>query len=98
MPGAGRESVSVRLLSLIQNRSRLSLSRLSQMLDVTGSHPFLKSVVAADPKRPVEIDADTRDIVQNVYIRKVEKKDGALFNVEFETIPMVKDPFKASKK
>ncbi len=58
----------------------------------------MKGAKWTSPRGPVEIDADTRDIVQNVYIRKVEKKDGALFNVEFETIPMVKDPFKASKK
>ena len=50
------------------------------------------------PRGPVEIDPETRDIVQNIYVRKVEKKDGQLYNVEFATIPMVKDPFKASKK
>ena len=50
------------------------------------------------PRGPVSIDPDTRDIVQNIYIRKVEKKDGALWNMEFATIPDVKDPFKASKK
>jgi branched-chain amino acid transport system substrate-binding protein len=36
--------------------------------------------------------------VQNIYVRKVESKDGQLYNMEFETIPMVKDPFKAAKK
>ena len=35
--------------------------------------------------------------MQNIYIRKVEKEDGALYNVEFETIPNVKDPVKAGK-
>ena len=47
----------------------------------------------ADLDRP-----DTRDIVQNIYIRKVEKVDGELYNVEFATIPNVKDPVKAAKK
>jgi branched-chain amino acid transport system substrate-binding protein len=46
------------------------------------------------PRGPIEIDPATRDIVQNVYIRRVEKVDGHLANVEFETIPMVKDPWK----
>ncbi len=46
------------------------------------------------PRGPIEIDPQTRDIVQNVYIRRVEKVDGKLGNVEFETIPMVKDPWK----
>ena len=46
------------------------------------------------PRGPIEIDPATRDIVQNVYIRRVEKVDGQLANVEFDTIPMVKDPWK----
>ena len=46
------------------------------------------------PRGPIMIDPATRDIVQNVYIRKVEKIDGKLANVEFETFPMVKDPWK----
>ena len=47
------------------------------------------------PRGPVVIDKDTRDIVQTVYIRKVEKIDGRLVNVEFDKIPDVKDPVKA---
>jgi branched-chain amino acid transport system substrate-binding protein len=46
------------------------------------------------PRGPIEIDPETRDIVQNVYIRRVEKVDGHLVNAEFDTIPMVKDPWK----
>jgi branched-chain amino acid transport system substrate-binding protein len=47
------------------------------------------------PRGPVMIDAETRDLVQNVYIRRVEKMpDGKLANIEFETIPHVKDPWK----
>jgi len=46
----------------------------------------------------VSIDPATRDIVQNIYVRKVEKTDGALYNVEFETIPNMKDPYKAAKR
>lgn len=41
---------------------------------------------------PVSIDPGTRDIVQNVYIRKAEKIDGGVFNVEFDTIEKFKDP------
>lgn len=44
---------------------------------------------------PIMIDPDTRDIVQNEYLRKVERVNGHLANVELETIPMVKDPWKA---
>jgi len=46
------------------------------------------------PRGPIMIDPDTRDIVQNVYIRRAEKQDGKLANVEIATIPMVKDPWK----
>jgi len=46
------------------------------------------------PRGPIAIDPDTRDIVQNIYIRRVERVAGALANVEFTTIPAVKDPWK----
>jgi len=46
------------------------------------------------PRGPVEIDPATRDVVQNIYIRRAEKVDGKLANVEIATIPMVKDPWK----
>ena len=46
------------------------------------------------PRGPIEIDPATRDIVQTVYIRRVEKEDGHLANVEFDSIPLVKDPWK----
>jgi branched-chain amino acid transport system substrate-binding protein len=47
------------------------------------------------PRGPVSIDPDTRDIVQTVYIQKVEKVGGKLTNVEIDKIPDVKDPVKA---
>jgi branched-chain amino acid transport system substrate-binding protein len=46
------------------------------------------------PRGPISIDPDTRDIVQNVYVRKVEKVDGKLVNVVIDTLPNVKDPVK----
>jgi branched-chain amino acid transport system substrate-binding protein len=46
---------------------------------------------------PISIDPETRDIVQNVYIRRVERKDGELYNIEFETFHAVKDPAKANQ-
>jgi branched-chain amino acid transport system substrate-binding protein len=48
----------------------------------------------ASPRGPIMIDPDTRDIVQNEYMRRIEKVNGQLANVEFETMPMVKDPWK----
>jgi branched-chain amino acid transport system substrate-binding protein len=55
-----------------------------------------KGTAWESPRGPVSIDPDTRDIVQNVYIRKVEKKNGELYNVEFATFPNIKDPIKAA--
>lgn len=46
------------------------------------------------PRGMVEIDPKTRDIIQDVYFRKVEKVDGQLYNVEFGSVPMVRDPAK----
>ncbi len=46
------------------------------------------------PRGPIAIDPETRDIVQNEYLRRVEKVNGKIVNVELETIPMVKDPWK----
>jgi branched-chain amino acid transport system substrate-binding protein len=58
----------------------------------------LKGWKYMSPRGPVEIDPETRDIIQNEYVRKVEKIGGKLANVEFDTIPMVKDPWKALGK
>jgi branched-chain amino acid transport system substrate-binding protein len=44
------------------------------------------------PRGPISIDPATRDIVQNIYIRRVEKVGGAYVNVEFDTVKDVKDP------
>jgi branched-chain amino acid transport system substrate-binding protein len=57
----------------------------------------MKGMVFESPRGPVYIDAQTRDIVQNIYLRKVEKKNGSLYNVEFDVIKDVKDPGKARK-
>jgi len=49
------------------------------------------------PARPDLDRSGTRDIVQNIYIRKVEKVDGELYNVEFATFEAVKDAGKTKK-
>ena len=57
----------------------------------------MKGMSWVSPRGPISIDPETRDIIQNVYIRKVERVNGELYNQEFETIPNVKDPSKAKK-
>jgi branched-chain amino acid transport system substrate-binding protein len=54
----------------------------------------MKGQVFESPRGPMFIDAQTRDVVHNIYIRKVEKVNGQLFNQEFATITDVKDPGK----
>jgi len=57
----------------------------------------MKGAAWESPRGPISIDPATRDIVQNIYMRKVEKVKGELYNVEFETFANVKDPGKAKK-
>jgi branched-chain amino acid transport system substrate-binding protein len=54
----------------------------------------MKGLAWESPRGPVSIDPQTRDIVQNVYLRRVEKVGDRLGNVEFSTYPNVKDPSK----
>lgn len=58
----------------------------------------MKGLAWESPRGPISIDPETRDIIQNIYVRKVDKLNGELYNVEFATIPNVKDPVKAAKK
>ena len=58
----------------------------------------MKGMKWESPRGPISIDPDTRDIIQNIYIRRVEKVGGELYNVEFATFEAVKDPIKAAKK
>ena len=55
----------------------------------------MKGQIFESPRGQVLVDAQTRDVVQDVYLRKVEKKDGQLYNVEFDVIKGVKDPGKS---
>jgi branched-chain amino acid transport system substrate-binding protein len=53
-----------------------------------------KGMKLVGPNGPVEIDPDTRDIIQNVYLSKVEKHGDEYVNAPFATIPNVKDAWK----
>ncbi|MHB1201194.1 MAG: ABC transporter substrate-binding protein [Polaromonas sp.] len=54
----------------------------------------LKGLQFESPRGPIMIDPDTRDIVQTVYYRRVEERNGKLYNIEFDQIDNVKDPGK----
>lgn len=57
----------------------------------------MKGQIFESPRGPIYIDGQTRDIVQNVYIRRVERVNGQLYNVEFDVLKDVKDPAKTGK-
>ena len=57
-----------------------------------------KGMAWESPRGPISIDPDTRDIIQTVYIRRVEKVGDKIQNVEFDKIENVKDPVKAKMK
>jgi branched-chain amino acid transport system substrate-binding protein len=58
----------------------------------------VKGMAWESPRGPISIDPETRDIIQTVYIRRVEKVDGKVVNVEFDKVEKVKDPVKARMK
>jgi branched-chain amino acid transport system substrate-binding protein len=58
----------------------------------------MKGMAWESPRGPTSIDPETRDVVNNIYIRKVEKIRGQLYNTEFVTYEAVKDPMKAGTK
>jgi branched-chain amino acid transport system substrate-binding protein len=75
-----------------------ALRKTGGSTDGDGLVGAMKGMKWESPRGPISIDPETRDIIQNIYIRRVEKKDGELWNIEFETIPDVKDPVKAAAK
>jgi branched-chain amino acid transport system substrate-binding protein len=54
-----------------------------------------KGMACESARGPMSIDPDTRDVIETVYIRRVEAVNGQLVNVEFDKIENVKDPIKA---
>ena len=67
-------------------------------VDGTALIEAMKGMSWTSVRGPVSIDPETRDIIQDIYIRKVERVNGELYNVEFAKIEQVKDPVKAAKK
>lgn len=55
----------------------------------------MKGQIFESPRGPMFIDSQTRDVVHNIYLRKVQRQDGQLHNVEFDVIKDVKDPGKS---
>jgi branched-chain amino acid transport system substrate-binding protein len=70
------------------------VKKLGNNIDGDKAMEILKGMKLASPRGPIAIDPATRDIVQTVYIRKVEKRGNEYWNVEFDKFENVKDPGK----
>ena len=78
---------------------------IAEVLKKTGGKTDAEALIAAakgmkwdSPRGPISIDPETRDIIQNVYIRQVQKVGTENKNVQIDVIPNVKDPVKAAMK
>jgi len=81
------------------------MNLIYEALKKTGGKTDGDSLIAAakglsweSPRGPISIDPETRDIVQTVYIRRVERANSELEDIEFDSVPSVKDPAKARMK
>jgi len=63
-------------------------------IDADKAMDVVKGWKTQSPRGPISIDPQTRDIVQTIYVRRVEKKGGELWNVEFDKFENVPDPGK----
>ena len=68
--------------------------KLNGKIDGDKAMAVLKGMKINSPRGPITIDPETRDVVQTVYVRRVEKIGNELFNVEFDKFVGVKDPGK----
>jgi branched-chain amino acid transport system substrate-binding protein len=71
-----------------------ALKKTNGSTDGTALVDAMKGLSFASPRGPVTIDPETREMIQNIYIRKVDRVGGELYNVEFVTVPNFKDPSK----
>jgi branched-chain amino acid transport system substrate-binding protein len=68
--------------------------KLGGKIDADKAMEAIKGLKLESPRGPIHIDPETRDIVQTVYVRRVDRVGGSLYNVEFDKFPDVKDPAK----
>ncbi len=74
-----------------------ALKKTKGSTDGTALVEAMKGMSWISPRGPVTVDPETREMIQNIYIRKVERVNGELYNVEFATIANFKDPSKLKK-
>ena len=69
--------------------------KLNGKIDADKAIAAAEGISFQSPRGPIRIDPATRDVVQDVYVRKVEKVGGQYFNVETDKFAAVKDPGKS---
>ena len=74
-----------------------ALKKTGGKTDGDGLINAMKGMKWESPRGPISIDPQTRDIVQNIYLGKVEKVNGQLYTIQFATFEAVKDPLKMKK-
>lgn len=77
---------------------RMIEAQAGRKWDPDAAMQAVKGMKISSPRGPIEIDAETRDIIQTMYIRRVENKGGKLSNVYIDSYPAVKDPWKVLNK
>jgi len=76
---------------------RRALEKAGATADGPALVEAMKGLSFESPRGPVTVDAATRELTQNIYVRRVERRDGQLWNVETETFPAVADPAKTRR-
>jgi branched-chain amino acid transport system substrate-binding protein len=74
------------------------VKKLGNTIDGDKAMEILRNLRFMSPRGPISIDPATRDIVQTVYIRRVQKVGNEYYNVEFDKFADVKDPGKPEEK
>lgn len=68
--------------------------KLGGNIDGDRAMEAFKGLSLQSPRGPIRIDPETRDVIQTVYVRKGERREDGVYNVEFESFPDQKDPGK----
>jgi branched-chain amino acid transport system substrate-binding protein len=75
-----------------------ALEKTEGKTDGEGFISAVKGMSWESPRRPMAIDPETRDVIHNIYLHRVEKVNGELWNIKLATVENVKDPVKAARK
>ncbi|ADJ65476.1 MULTISPECIES: ABC transporter substrate-binding protein [Herbaspirillum] len=90
-PGAGRPNFMAVAAYDGMNAIYEVSKKLNGKIDGDRAMAILKTMKFTSPRGPIAIDPATRDIVQTVYVRKVEKIGNEAYNVEFDKFENMKD-------